>query len=237
MQPLIVFDLDGTLVDSRLDLAESANELLDAYGVEPLPVPRIVGMVGEGARVLVERVLTAGGLDPERPGSLEEFLRIYDRRLLNNTTVYPGIEAALADTAPETTMAVLTNKPAHHTARLLDALGLTHWFGGGIIGGDTPLGRKPDPAGLASLIQKAGAAPRTTLMVGDSKVDVETAVRAGTRICLVRYGFGGADRTDVPAATPVLVSEVPEDLAACLQQFVADCARSAPIQPDGQSPT
>jgi len=180
--PLIVFDLDGTLVDSRLDLAESANELLSLYGAPSLPVADIVGMVGEGARVLVSRVLMAAGAGNASDGALERFLEIYDRRLINHTRVYPGLEAALAIAAPDATLALLTNKPSHHTGRLLEALGLTGWFPGGIIGGDTALGRKPDPEGVRSLMAAAGTDTDTTLLVGDSTVDIDTAARAGVRI-------------------------------------------------------
>lgn len=220
MAPLIVFDLDGTLVDSRLDLAESANELLSSYGAPPLAVDAIVAMVGDGAAKLVARALRAAAIQPPLDDALARFLTIYDRRLLNHTTIYPGVEAALASAAPRAAMAVLTNKPAHHTGRLLGALGLSRWFAAGIIGGDTPFGRKPDPAGLVSLIRAAAATADATLMVGDSTVDAETAVRAGTLFCLARYGFGGAEREDVPAGTTVLVAERSEDLVDCLQQFL-----------------
>jgi phosphoglycolate phosphatase len=221
MQRLIVFDLDGTLVDSRLDLAESANELLSSYGAAPLAVDDIVSMVGDGAAKLVALALRAAGIEPPLDEALAAFLTIYDRRLLNHTTIYPGIEPALASVGPRAAMAVLTNKPAHHTRRLLDALGLSRWLTAGIIGGDTPIGRKPDPAGLVSLIHAAGASAHTTLRVGDSKVDIETAVRAGTRFCLARYGFGGAGQADVPAATEVIVAERPGELGACLEAFLA----------------
>jgi phosphoglycolate phosphatase len=218
--PLLVFDLDGTLVDSRLDLAESANELLSLCAAPPLPVARIVGMVGEGARVLVERVMTAAGVDDVSGDALERFLEIYDRRLLNHTRAYAGVEAALAVVAPSATLAVLTNKPAHHTQRLLDALDLARWFPGGIVGGDTPVGRKPDPAGLRSLMAAAGAGPDTTLMVGDSTVDIDTAARAGVRICLAQYGFAQLRADLVPQESRDLVAETSEGLGASLLKFL-----------------
>jgi phosphoglycolate phosphatase len=225
MPALIVFDLDGTLVDSRLDLAESANELLSSYDAAPLAVADIVAMVGDGAAKLVARALRASNIQPPLDEALAAFLTIYDRRLLNHTTVYPGIETALASAAPRASMAVLTNKPAHHTRRLLDALGLSRWFAAGIIGGDTPIGRKPDPAGLVSLIRAAGAAAETTMMVGDSKVDIETAVRAGTTVGLARYGFGGAQASDVPPTTAVIVVERSDELGTCLEAFLSAAPR------------
>jgi phosphoglycolate phosphatase len=218
--PLIAFDLDGTLIDSRRDLADSANELLESYGASPLPMDAIVAMVGEGARVLVRRVLQASGLSALPDGALERFLEIYDRRLVVHTRPYPGIVDALHAVAPRARLAVLTNKPQRHTDRLMDALGLTGLFAGGIIGGDTALGRKPDPAGLVSLMTAAGMAPADTLMVGDSAVDLETARRAGTRVCLALYGFAGLSDADAVTAR-AFVARAPTDMAACLDAFLA----------------
>src|SRR5262245_56299152 len=104
---LIVFDLDGTLIDSRLDLAESTNELLESYGAPPRPVDEVAGLVGEGAKVLVERALAAAGLDPQAPGALDRFRTIYDRRLLKNTLPYPGILDVIRGAASRTRLAVL----------------------------------------------------------------------------------------------------------------------------------
>lgn len=223
MPPLIAFDLDGTLVDSRRDLAESANELLSLYGAAPLAVDTIVAMVGEGARVLVARAAKAAGIAPPIDDALRVFLEIYDRRLVEHTRPYAGIEAVLAAAASQAHLALLTNKPAHHTTRLLDALDLTQWFPAGIIGGDTPVGRKPDPAGLRSLMAAVGAAAGQTLMVGDSPVDVETGVRAGTHVCVAGYGFGGATPADAPAGTSIVVAATVQALGERLAGFVAAC--------------
>jgi phosphoglycolate phosphatase len=218
--PLIVFDLDGTLIDSRRDLADSANELLDSYGAPPLPMDAIVAMVGEGARVLVRRALQASGLRAVPDDALARFLEIYDRRLVVHTRPYPGIVDALHAAAPRARLAVLTNKPQHHTDRLLDALGLTGLFAAGIIGGDTAFGRKPDPAGLVSLMTRASIGPAETLMVGDSAVDLETAQRAGTGICLALYGFAGLSEADAVTAQAFVARE-PTDMASCLDAFLA----------------
>ncbi len=186
---LLVFDLDGTLIDSRHDLAASTNEMLTSYGARPLRDDEVTAMVGEGARVLVERALAAASLDVDAGTALDRFLTIYDRRLLDETRPYEGITDLLAWAAVRAPVAVLTNKPTRHTTRLLEALELARhirWA----IGGDAPFARKPDPAGLRHLIGEAGAAPTRTLMVGDSMVDVETGRRAGTRVCAAAYGFG-----------------------------------------------
>jgi phosphoglycolate phosphatase len=186
---LVVFDLDGTLVDSHQDLAFAANALVVELGGAGVSEAAVVKMVGEGAAVLVRRALTASGLDPDTPGALDRFLAIYDSCLLDRTRPYPGTVEMLEQLAPLARLAVLTNKPARATGLMLDGLGLSRFFDP-IVGGDTAFGRKPHPAGLRHIIDAAGASPETTTMVGDSPVDRLTARNAGTAICLVRYGFG-----------------------------------------------
>jgi phosphoglycolate phosphatase len=186
---LIVFDLDGTLIDSRRDLTDAANALIEELGADPLPLDAVAAMVGEGAALLVRRALTAAGLDPDTPRALERFLDHYDRRLLVHTRPYDGVREALEALTASAPLAVLTNKPAAPTRTILEALELAAFFDQ-ILGGDTPLGRKPDPSGLLHLARTAGATPGSTVLVGDSPIDRETAKRAGTRVCLVRYGFG-----------------------------------------------
>jgi len=186
---LFVFDLDGTLIDSRRDLADAANALIVEHGGSPLPVDTIAGMVGEGATLLVRRALAAAGgrLDVER--DLPRFLDLYDERLLAHTTLYDGVRDMLNALAARSTLAVLTNKPQHHTDRILRGLDVARYFRW-VIGGDTAYGRKPDPAGLRYLMSAAGVQADATIMVGDSKIDLKTARAAGVPICLVRYGFG-----------------------------------------------
>ena len=186
---LIVFDLDGTLVDSSTDLANAVNALLLELGREPLATPAIVAMVGDGASALVRRALVAASLDPDTPGALERFLGHYDPHLLDNTRPYPGTLETLERIAGMLPMAVLTNKPSHATELMLRGLGMRVYFRD-VVGGDTARGRKPDPAGLRHLASEAAVDPARVLMVGDSPVDLATARNAGAQICLVRYGFG-----------------------------------------------
>ncbi|HEY6214694.1 MAG TPA: HAD-IA family hydrolase [Vicinamibacterales bacterium] len=187
---LYVFDLDGTLVDSRADLADSANALLAECGGAPLPEEQIGRMVGEGAAVLVSRVFDAANTQSP-PDALDRFLALYDARLLDRTRAYDGIPDTLAALAARATLAVLTNKPRAAALRILDGLGLARFFNADdVVGGDGPLPRKPDPAGLQHLAGRAGVALDRTVLVGDSLIDWETARRAGVRICLARYGFG-----------------------------------------------
>jgi phosphoglycolate phosphatase len=186
---LVVFDLDGTLVDSSVDLANAVNALLRDLGAAAISTVDVTAMVGEGAAVLVRRALSARGLDPATPGALDRFLAHYDPHLLDNTKPYPGIVETLEGLSRHVALAVLTNKPAHATELMLRGLGLRRYFRD-VIGGDTSWGRKPAPAGLLHLCEGAGVEPADTLVVGDSAVDLATARNAGTRICLARYGFG-----------------------------------------------
>lgn len=186
---LIAFDLDGTLVDSRRDLAESANAVLQASDCAPLAEAAIGRMVGDGAATLVARAFQAAGC-PQPADALERFLDVYNRRLLRHTRPYDGIPELLAALQPMASLAVLTNKPLAATRTILDGLGLTSFFRGGVIGGDGPYPRKPDPAGLARLMAEAVAPADATLLVGDSIFDFRTARAAAAHCCLARYGFG-----------------------------------------------
>ena len=186
---LIVFDLDGTLVDSSVDLANAVNALLVELGTAPLAEAAIIGMVGEGAGVLVRRALAAAALDPDTPGALDRFLAHYDRHLLDHTRPYPGMVDTLAWFNGRLPMAVLTNKPSHPTELILRGLSLRVYFRT-VVGGDTAAGRKPNPAALLQLAADSGVEPGRVLMVGDSPIDLATARNAGTQICLARYGFG-----------------------------------------------
>jgi len=186
---LVVFDLDGTLIDSRRDLADAANALIVERGGAPMDVDAIAGMVGEGAALLVRRALKAAGTDLNIERDLPRFLELYDERLLAHTRLYDGTRDMLEALAPHASLAVLTNKPQRPTERILDGLAIAHFFPQ-VIGGDTAHGRKPDPAGLRSLMSTAGTTADDTIMIGDSAIDLRTARAAGTRVCLVRYGFG-----------------------------------------------
>ncbi len=206
---LIVFDLDGTLIDSRRDLADSANALLDTYGAVPLAHDAIVAMVGEGARTLISRVLQAAGASAPLDEAVARFITLYEQRLVQHTRPYDGIADMLDRLSTVARLAVLTNKPQRPAVDILDHFGFAPRFLR-IIGGDGPYGRKPDPAGLAFLRDAAGAAAGETLMVGDSWVDIETARRAGTRACFVTYGFGAPP--DGGLATQELIIDRPSDL-------------------------
>jgi phosphoglycolate phosphatase len=190
MYQLYVFDLDGTLVDSRRDIAESANALLESCGARPLPEEAIGRMVGDGAATLVARAFNDAGA-PRPADALDRFLAIYDMRLLTHTRPYPRIPELLEALRARTLLALLTNKPRAATQSILTGLGLDRYFEqDAIVGGDGPFARKPDPAGLRHLVSRAGVPSLATLLVGDSIVDWQTARNASTSMCLARYGFG-----------------------------------------------
>jgi phosphoglycolate phosphatase len=220
---LLVFDLDGTLVDSSRDLADSANALLVSYGAVPLDAPSVIRMVGEGAAVLVARLMAARGVQADPAEALARFLAIYDERLLAHTRPYDGIPEALLELRRWARLAVLTNKPGAATARILDGLGLRPAFEW-VIGGDTPIGRKPDPAGLLLLVREAGGEASSTALIGDSLVDLRTAQNAGTRVCLTRYGFGFTSCTPDAFRGDELFVDAPSDLPRVLPMLLAPTA-------------
>jgi phosphoglycolate phosphatase len=232
---LVIFDLDGTLIDSRRDLADATNALIVESGAEPLSVDAVTAMVGEGAAVLVRRALSAAGLDPDTPGALDRFLAHYNQRLTTHTVPYPGTSETLsALEADGYVLAVLTNKPAGPTGEILDRLGLARFFSQ-IVGGDTAMGRKPDPAGLLSIAATAGVPPRAALLVGDSPVDVQTARRAGAVICIAHYGFGAAAGPLVPGPGDLAI-DAPSELPAAIRSLRSD-AGAAPLPEISQSHT
>lgn len=213
---LVVFDLDGTLVDSRLDLAESTNEMLSSYGADPLPVDRIAAMVGDGAKQLVLRALKSAGRRAETDEALQRFRAIYDRRLLNHTKPYEGIVDVVRRAGRIASLGVLTNKPAAPTDRLLASFGLAPFFQW-VIAGDSGVPRKPDPTGLKQMMQNAGASNGETLLVGDSMIDVMTARSAGVQICVARYGFGQL-RGELTLQSDELEAEAPGDIGPIVER-------------------
>lgn len=184
---ILVFDLDGTLVDSARDIADSVSELLESYDAPAMATSDVVTMVGDGAPVLIARALKRSGIDPPLPEALDRYLRIYDRRFMNHTVPYDGVTESLALALRRGPLAVLTNKPLGPTIGILDALGLRGFFSR-IIGGDSTLGRKPDPAGLLSL--QALAPGEQLVMIGDSPADWRVADAAQVPFVFARYGFG-----------------------------------------------
>jgi phosphoglycolate phosphatase len=213
---LIAFDLDGTLVNSRQDIADSANALLVECGGTALSADQIGKMVGDGAATLVARAFTAAALVAP-PDALSRFLALYDDRLLNHTRPYDGIEDLLELLRSRVTLAILTNKPRAATIRILDGLDLSRFFDPALtFGGDGDHLRKPDPAGLLALAALADTSAARTLMVGDSVVDWRTAHAAGAQACVARYGFGFETFPKEELGVDDLVIDSPRDLERLL---------------------
>jgi phosphoglycolate phosphatase len=185
----IFFDLDGTLIDSRADLATAINGMRREYGLPELPAGRVAGFVGEGLRLLVQRAL------PEGFARLEEAVacarRHYREHLLDRTVLYPGVSEALSQLAEQGwRLAVVTNKPSDFVRPILDGLGVGHRFGALVGGGDTAA-FKPDPAPLRLAAERLGLASLDGCWVaGDHFTDLEAGRRLGLLRCYCRYGFG-----------------------------------------------
>jgi len=184
----LIFDLDGTLIDSKLDLALAVNAVLAEMGRGPLPHDQIFGYIGQGAPNLIARALGEGATEEECRRGLEFFFHYYSVHKLDNTMLYPGVRETL-DALSGMPMAVLTNKPVGASRGILQGLGLARNFRI-IYGGNSFERKKPDPMGVETILREFGAAPPEVMLVGDSEIDVQTARNAGTWICGVTYGFG-----------------------------------------------
>jgi phosphoglycolate phosphatase len=192
-----LFDLDGTLIDSKLDLVNSVNFMLLEMQREVLPLATVASYIGHGAPRLVADALGPEAAEPDRKRGLEIFLAYYSQHNLDATRVYPGVVEGL-QSLQDRPMAVLTNKPAKMSVEILEALGLLKYFRA-VYGGDTFEKKKPDPTGALAILKNLGADPRESAMVGDSDVDIKTARNAGMFAIAVNYGFGQHDRQAQPA--------------------------------------
>ncbi|MDR3671552.1 MAG: HAD hydrolase-like protein [Holophaga sp.] len=184
----IIFDLDGTLIDSRADLALAVNLTREELGLPPIPEGQVVGYVGEGVRTLLTRSI------PELPQELERALGInqrhYRAHLLDRTRLYPGVQAALDRfRRRDIPLMVVTNKPRAFTDLILEGLGVAPLMAAVVGGGDCP-GLKPDPAPLLMALERAGCEAAGSWMAGDHFTDLEAGRRAGLQRCFCRYGFG-----------------------------------------------
>ena len=209
----LVFDLDGTLIDSRRDITTAINHMRDELGLPPLALEQVVTMVGEGARLLVERAL-GPECPPDRVDhALARYLDHYWDVCLDTTRPYPGIEEMLASLAGRYPLALLSNKGEALSRRILDGLDLSHRFRE-ILGGDSLPTRKPDPAGLHLLAERLGVSIERLMLVGDTWIDAETARAAGCRFALVEWGFPRPARLEDVRAD--LRAAKAEDLTAAL---------------------
>jgi phosphoglycolate phosphatase len=209
--PLCIFDLDGTLIDSRLDLANSVNAMLDESGRPPLEHPVIFSYVGNGAPVLVRKALGPDASEEQVAHSLKYFIDYYRDHAMDNTAFYPGVREALASLhAGGVQLAVLTNKPVRISESIMNALGVSSMLFR-VYGGNSFEFKKPNPIGIDTLRKEAGIDAEFTWMVGDSIVDMQTARNAGVRSCGVTYGLQPETLGGCP---PDLLVDRMEDFAA-----------------------
>jgi len=227
-----VFDLDGTLIDSRLDLVHSVNAMLRHIGRPELDGDVIASYVGDGAPALVRRALGDADTDKDRDkdrdneavfrAAMEYFLGYYRQHKLDHTTVYAGIPELLARLADsqnrvksngvQRRMAVLSNKPVNPSRDILRSLGLGDFFVR-VYGGNSFTTKKPDPLGVRTILEETGVAADEALIIGDSSVDVLTGQNAGLWTCGVTYGFAPHTLEDVP---PDVLIESPRELGELL---------------------
>jgi phosphoglycolate phosphatase len=193
----LIFDLDGTLIDSKLDLIHSVNAMLREVKRQQLATETISGYIGHGAPQLGSRALGGAATEEELKQALQFFLGYYEEHKMDHTCAYPGVAETLAQLS-HLPMAVLTNKPARISVRILNSLGLQKYFRA-IYGGNSFESKKPDPFGANKILQEFGIEAREAMLVGDSEVDVQTARNAGMQAAAVNYGFGVHDRAAYPA--------------------------------------
>lgn len=222
---VLVFDLDGTLIDSKLDLVHAVNATLEHMGRPRIPNEDVGKHVGGGAALLVRRVLGADATDEEAASGLEHFLSYYRMHMLDNTVLYPGVREGL-DLLKNLPMAVLTNKPVRFSEGILDGLGLTPYFRY-VYGGNSFESKKPDPFGMNVLLRDFGVAPRQAMLVGDSDVDVKTARNAGAWACGVTYGFAPES---LRASPPDLMVDSLEHLAGRLNSSLRSNGANSPAR-------
>jgi phosphoglycolate phosphatase len=211
----VLFDLDGTLVDSADDLCSAANTVLEEAGLNPLTVDAVRGMIGDGAPKLAERALLAAGGKPEDVERFTaRFLKVYELNAAVHTSCYPRVIDSLAElTDMGLFLGVVTNKFEAATTRILSALSIRDFFSV-VVGGDTVEKRKPDPMPVLEALYRLGFSPDEVLMVGDNIHDVESARAAGVHSAAVTYGyhhappasFGANYLIDSIAEVPILIS-------------------------------
>lgn len=209
----LVFDLDGTLIDSKIDLANAVNATLILMGRRELAHADIFALVGNGAAALVRSALGSGTTDEEVVKGLEFFLAYYRAHMLDNTVLYGGVRECL-ESLRGWKLSVLTNKPVRFSRDILIGLGIAPYFAV-VYGGNSFEKKKPDPMGLFTLLKDFDLRPKEAMVVGDSVVDVQTARNAGTWVCGVTYGLGSEK---LPGSNPDLLldnlAELPKFLTA-----------------------
>ncbi|KHD88994.1 MAG: phosphoglycolate phosphatase [Bdellovibrio sp. ArHS] len=188
MNPLLAFDLDGTLIDSAPDIVVAVNRTLKSHGKVPLADEVIISHIGEGLKKLIADLFLADNLEPSELIELEmEFLRIYEEEMFNRTTIFPGVEKFLS--SYEGPKAIITNKNERPAKAILSHLGLDRFDWVNVFGADTLEERKPSPLPLQTMMKLANRTPESTFMIGDGIPDVLSALRAGVPAIAIGFGY------------------------------------------------
>jgi phosphoglycolate phosphatase len=210
--PDLVFDLDGTLIDSAPDLHAALNRLMDTLGRRRLDLSEVIPMIGDGVPMLVRRALDAtGGVPRDHDDILKRYHAIYGSAVADLTKTFPGVTETLETLhGAGHRMAVCTNKPEAATMAVLEALGISRFFSS-VAGGDSFAVRKPDPGHLLGTLEMLGSAPDRAIMIGDSQNDIQVAIGAKVRSIAVSYGYRRAPVEELGANVVVdRFTEIPE---------------------------
>lgn len=184
---LLVFDLDGTLIDSKLDIANSVNEALVYCDLPKLPIPQITAYIGNGVPHLIRSALGENETEQNYENAVSRFRSYYYEHLLDQTVLYPAVKKTLKKLG-DYSKVLFTNKPGDYSLKILEGLGISSFFLE-VIGSDSKFPKKPNPAGLIHLIEKHSSTTDTSLIIGDSSLDIQTGKSAGVETCAVSYGF------------------------------------------------
>lgn len=212
MIQLIIYDLDGTLIDSRRDIAEAVNGSLREMGLREISRERVSSFVGSGVRNLITQALKEVGVaSDKRERAIKIFRRLYGECLLNYTELYPSVKKVL-EFFKTRKQAVITNKPEDFSRTILKGLGIDSYFFQ-LIGGDAGFPKKPSPEPVHEILRRAGLPSEEAVLIGDSATDIETGRNAGVKTLAVTYGFGR--REEIEAARPDFILRDLSELIAC----------------------
>jgi len=212
---LFIFDLDGTLIDSRADIALAANLMLKEMGFEEIPLNTVVSYIGEGVRLLVARALSKSSpekrwTDSELDQAVTIFRKHYGDHLLDSTVMYPNVKAVL-EALRGKKKAVISNKPVEFSNQILEMMGIREHFVE-VLGGDSLAKRKPDPEPVLHLLAQFDLSPKSAVMIGDSRTDIDCGNAAGVHTVGVTFGF--RPRTELEAAQADIIIDDLMDLTS-----------------------
>ena len=213
MAPILIFDLDGTLVDSQKDLSASVNHVRLSFGLPQLSEPAIAGYIGDGAQMLIRRALGPEAAEADVQSGLQLFLSYYREHMLDQSALYPGVADVLGR-LQDFQLAVLTNKPIRFSRIMLEGLGILRCFAA-VYGGNSFERKKPDPVGIFQILADTSGHPGQAWMIGDSAVDVLTGRNAGVKTCGVSWGYAKESFERTPP--DVLIDRI-EELEALVRK-------------------